>query len=155
MYIVWQAGNPESLCDTLCPLWLIDFCLVYEEPTKGYPFAESCGHPLESNRPLRRSAQRLGDYEGSHSSRLQRNPCYVRVRQQLHNPLDPQGRHPRRNLLQLPSVFYRQAEADGYRRPRRAFPPQVRQERSTEGLSNSLAPLRGFWRASATEALLI
>ena len=33
------------------------------------------------------------------------------------------------NLLELPSVLHRQAEADGYRRPRGAFPPQVCQER--------------------------
>ncbi len=47
------------------------------------------------------------------------------MRQQFCHPLDPQGRHSRRNLLRLPSVLHRQAKAGRYGRPRRALPPQV------------------------------
>src|SRR5215475_8705040 len=65
--------------------------------------------------------------EGSDSSRLQRSPRALRLRQCVHDPLDSQRRHQPGNLLQLPPVLYRQAEAGGYRRTRGALSPQVRE----------------------------
>src|SRR5579863_1203078 len=76
-------------------------------------------------------------YEACYTSCIQRSARALRVRQYFFDPLDPQGRYFGGNLLELPSVLHRQAEADGHRRPRRALPPQVRQERSSCGSGSS------------------
>ena len=49
----------------------------------------------------------------------------LRVRRDLEDPFD-QTRAAPRNLLELPPVLHRQAEADGHRRPRRAVQQEVR-----------------------------
>ena len=73
----------------------------------------------------------------------------MRVWQQLYDPFDPQGRHPRRNLFGLPSIFHRQAEAGGHRRTRRALPPQVRQSGTGEEVTRAVDQPRVSALASA------
>src|SRR5438552_4510417 len=58
------------------------------------------------------------------------------MRQQLYHSLDSQGRHPRRNLLELPSILYRQTKASGYRRPRGEIPQEVRQGGNCQEISS-------------------
>src|SRR5437667_1538188 len=58
------------------------------------------------------------------------------MRQQLYHSLDSQGRHPRRNLLELPSILYRQTKASGYRRPRGEIPQEVRQGGNCQDMSS-------------------
>ena len=56
---------------------------------------------------------------------LPRSECDLRLRTQVPNPFGAQGRHTRGNLLQLPPVLHRQAEADRYRGPRGPLPEEV------------------------------
>src|ERR1039458_9589131 len=88
------------------------------------------------------------------------------MRQRLYDPFDPQGRHQRGNLFRVPPLLHRQTEAGGHRRPGRALPPQVREERCRQGSSSQgrggesrgrkeLTSARASARASAAaEALL-
>src|SRR5205085_3356039 len=77
--------------------------------------------------------------EGCYSSRIQRSARAVRLWQQFHHPLHPQGRPPRRNLFQLSSLLYGQAEVDGHRRSCGTLPPQVRQGRRKGGSAEEVA----------------
>src|SRR5437660_6257321 len=63
--------------------------------------------------------------EGRHSSEVPRRRGQMRLRRDMEDPVD-QARAAPRNLLELPSVLYRQAEADRHRGPRRAVYEEVR-----------------------------
>src|SRR6185369_4683401 len=63
--------------------------------------------------------------EGRHSSRLPRSRGALRLRDDVEDAFDEEGTAPR-NLLELPPVLHRTAEADRHRGPRRAVHAQVR-----------------------------
>ena len=65
------------------------------------------------------------DSEGRDSPEVPRGRGSLRVRQHVQDALD-QTRAAPRNLLRLPSVLHRAAEADRHRRPRRAVHQEVR-----------------------------
>ncbi|CAA9482003.1 MAG: LSU ribosomal protein L31p @ LSU ribosomal protein L31p, zinc-dependent, partial [uncultured Solirubrobacteraceae bacterium] len=64
--------------------------------------------------------------EDRNPSRLRRVPCDLHLREHLRDPVD-RALDPRRDLLQLPSVLHRPAEARRYRRSRRALQAPRRQ----------------------------
>src|SRR5262249_6124285 len=75
--------------------------------------------------------ERLEIHEARYSSRLSSRNRSLCLREQFSNAFHRQGRQAeRRNLLQLPSLLHRQAEACGHRRPRRALHQEVRRRRS-------------------------
>ncbi len=53
------------------------------------------------------------------------------------------GRNPRRDMLDVPSVLYGQAEICRYRRPNRAIPKEVRQRLHQKGPKRPAA-IAGF-----------
>src|SRR4051795_255062 len=56
------------------------------------------------------------DDEDRDPSRVRRGPCALHVRQRVHDTVDP-ARDPRRDLLELPPVLHRPAEAGRHRWP--------------------------------------
>src|SRR3989440_11324810 len=62
--------------------------------------------------------------EGGYSSGLRRHHDHLRVRRGRQDALHA-VEHPRRSVLEVPSVLHGQAEAHGYGRPCRALPAQV------------------------------
>ena len=65
-----------------------------------------------------------GDREGGYSSGVRGDDDHVRVRRGRSHPLDP-ARHPGGDLLEVPSLLYRQAEARGHCRARRALSAEI------------------------------
>src|SRR2546426_2983862 len=65
-----------------------------------------------------------GDREGGYSSGVRGDDDHVRVRRGRSHPLDP-ARHPGGDLLEVPPLLHRQAEARGHGRARRALPAEV------------------------------
>src|SRR5215831_432610 len=65
--------------------------------------------------------------ESKYPSELRRCGREVRLRRKLQDALDEAGDSPR-NLLEMPSVFHRQAETGGHRRPCRKIPKKIQQE---------------------------
>ena len=100
------------------------------KPRPTTSFAESFGHPLESNG----SVQRSGDMKAAIHPAYNESASCARAATVL-PPAPPIRATSRRNLLRLPPFLYRQTKADGHRRSRGALPSQVRQERSPESLT--------------------
>ena len=64
--------------------------------------------------------------EAGHPSRVRPGDGHLLVRQHVPDAVD-EARAPRRDLLRLPPVLHRQAEARRHRRPRRALPAPARE----------------------------
>src|SRR5215467_16131234 len=62
--------------------------------------------------------------ESKYPSQLRRCSREMRLRRNFQNTLD-EARDSPRNLLEMPSVFHRQAETGGHRRPCRKIPKKI------------------------------
>ena len=95
-------------------------------------------------------------HERRDSSRLPRSDRSLRLRQHLQDPLDLQRPSATRgNLLELPSVLHRKAEAGGYRRPSRTIPAEVRKGRQEELIANPSFRGSGLWQAVCARGALV
>src|SRR3954468_13256348 len=81
------------------------------------------------------------DDEDRDPSRVRPRDRSLRLRQRVPDALD-QARAARRGVLELPPVLHGQAEADGFRRPRRALPAPAREGRRPQGLESNERPDR-------------
>src|SRR5690349_23806207 len=86
-------------------------------------------HTLFENAASVPSIESDGD-ETRNSPRIRRNKCYLRLRRDVQDALDQEGRPARRNLLGLPPVLHRQTKAGRYRWTRRSLQQALRQETS-------------------------
>jgi hypothetical protein len=84
--------------------------------------------------------------EGGHSSRVCRDDHYLRLRRGHPHPVHP-PRYPGGDLLEVPSVLHRQAEAGGHGRAHRALPEEVRPEALAAALGAGPASRAPFPRA--------
>src|SRR6185437_2613595 len=89
--------------------------------------------PIESN-----------ENETRNSPRIRRYHCYLRLRRDVPNPLNEEGRPARRNLLGLPPVLHRQTKAGRYRGTRRSLQQTLWQETSRNHGFRSVISIDAF-----------